>query len=613
VIAAPAASPGSRPNILWVTCEDMSPTLGCYGDTYADTPAIDQLAREGVRYTQAFASAPVCSPVRSGIITGHYATSLGTQRLRSTFPVPADVRPFPEALRHAGYFCANNVKTDYNLYDESAFIRAAWDESSAQAHWRNRPVGRPFFAVVNLMTTHQSRTSVWPVGQFEEEVAFRLKPEERHDPVKAPLPPYYPATAEVRRAVARHYDCVSVMDREVSLLLRQLEEDDLADNTIVFFYSDHGSGLPRGKRVLHDSGLQIPLIIRFPERFRHLAPGAPGTISARLVSTIDLGPTVLALAGLPVAASLQGRPFLGGSATAPRRALFGARDRVDEAFDVSRAVREDHFLYIRNFMPHQSWMPPEAYSDQSPMRRELKRLAAAGELNAAQLTYAAPRRAREELYDTAHDPHQIHNLAGDPEHEGTLLRLRATLQNWILETRDAGFAPEAEAAALTSSAGPPRHWACADEFYPLGQLLAAADLVGRPGAEPVQIALLSASNPCLRYWGAVGLHAAEQISADGRAALHQALADPAPEVRIEAAAALVAQDNSADGLNVLQRELGSDSAEVVLAAARSLELLGDDAAGARSALRHALDLAENRDGDLWMFVRFSLNAALEGR
>jgi arylsulfatase A-like enzyme len=590
----------------------MSLTLGCYGDAYARTPIIDRLAGEGVRYTHAFASAPVCSPVRSGIITGQYASSLGTQRLRSAFPVPSTVRPFTETLRRAGYFCVNNVKTDYNVENEAELIRAAWDESSARAHWRNRPSGRPFFAVMNLMTTHQSRASVWPFERFEREVASRLQPEERHHPAHAPLPPYYPDTPEARRTVARHYDCVRVMDQEVGALLGQLEDDGLAEDTIVFFYSDHGSGLPRGKRVLHDSGLQIPLIIRFPERLGHLAPGRPGTTTRRLVSTIDLGPTVLALAGVPVPQNHQGQPFLGPAAGKPRRAVFGTRDRVDEVFDLSRSVRDERYLYIRNFMPHLSWMPPEAYSDQSSMRREFRLLAAAGRLNAAQLTYAAPRRALEELYDTRDDPHQIHNLVGSLEHEGTLLRLRVTLQNWILQTRDAGFASEAEAGNLTDGDGPPLQWAAKDTLYPLKRLMEAAGLVGRPDSEPLQAALLSDAHPLLRYWGAVGLHAAVDVSDMGRTTLRRALTDSSPEVRIEAAAALASLDSSSAPLEVLQRELRSERGELALAAARALELLGERAAPARSTMREVLAKVEDREGDLWMFVRFSLSAALAG-
>ncbi|MBI4326357.1 MAG: sulfatase, partial [Chloroflexi bacterium] len=419
---APRAGASIRPNILWITAEDLSPNLGCYGDAYARTPQLDAFARQSVRYTRAFATAPVCSPARSCLITGLYATSLGTQRLRSQFPIPNQVRGFAALLRQGGYFCSNNVKTDYNLRGEPAFIRDCWDECSPQAHWRGRRPGQPFFAVFNLMTTHQSRVSVWPQKQFEKEIGSQLAPEERHDPAKAALPPFYPDTPEARRAWARYHDCITAMDKEVGRLLQQLAQDGLGGDTVVFFYGDNGMGLPRGKRCLFDTGLQVPLLVRFPEKFRSLAPGALGGATDRLVSFVDFAPTVLSLGGANVPDHMQGAAFLGPVAGAPREFVFGARDRVDEAFDLSRSVRDGRFLYIRNFMPHFSWMPPEGYSDASAFRRELKRLAAEGKLGAGPLTYAASRKSLEELYDTDVDPHQIHNLAASPAHHATLAK-----------------------------------------------------------------------------------------------------------------------------------------------------------------------------------------------
>ena len=239
-----AADMPAKPNILWITCEDICPNLGCYGDSYARTPHLDAFARQAVLYTRAFASAPVCSPARSCLISGVYATSLGTQRLRSAFPVPEKIRGFPAWLKESGYYCSNNVKTDYNLRDMKAFISDAWDSCSGKAHWRGRKPGQPFFSIFNIETTHQSRASVWSHEQFEEKVGSRLKPEERHDPAKAPLPPYYPDTPESRRLLARYYDCITAMDMEVAELLRQLETDGLADDTIVFFFSDNGMGIP---------------------------------------------------------------------------------------------------------------------------------------------------------------------------------------------------------------------------------------------------------------------------------------------------------------------------------------------------------------------------------
>jgi N-sulfoglucosamine sulfohydrolase len=602
-----------RPNILWLTAEDMSPHLGSYGDADARTPHLDAFARTAVRYTHAFATAPVCSPARSTLITGMYATTLGTQRLRSQFPVPGEIRAFSALLREAGYYCSNRVKTDYNVADEAKFIGDAWDESSERAHWRGRKPGQPFFAVFNFMTTHQSRTSVWPQDEFEREVGDRLRPEERHDPARLSLPPYYPETEEARRAWARYYDCITLMDREVADRLAELDADGLAEDTIVFFYSDHGMGMPRGKRLLHDSGLHVPLLIRFPEKWRHLAPAAPGTTTDRLVSFVDFAPTVLSLCGVPIPAHMQGVPFLGAAEGAPRDHVYGARDRVDEVFDLSRSVRDGRWLYIRNFMPHLSWMPPEWYSDGSTFRRELRRLAAEGRMDAAQLTYASPRRPLEELYDTRVDPHQITNLASVAEHEETLERLRRALRSWQMETRDAGFLTEPQVWERLRDGETPLTLARDENRYGLSRLLDVAGLVGRVDALARQIELLSDPDDGIRYWAVMGLNAAGPAVAPARALLRARLRDEAAVVRIEAAPALAHLGEGQDALRVLAEALTSREPEVALHAARSLELLGRRSDPLRPVMRETLAWAAAGEAtdDILMFIRFSLEAALE--
>ncbi|MBE7502874.1 MAG: sulfatase [Verrucomicrobiales bacterium] len=603
----------SRPNLLWITAEDLGVHLGCYGDPDARTPRLDAFARDGVRYTHAFATAPVCSPARSCLITGLYATSLGTQRLRSQFPVPGNLRGFAALLREAGYYSANNVKTDYNLRDEPRFIADCWHESSSRAHWRGRKAGQPFFAVFNLMTTHQSRVSVWPHEQFEAEVGARLRPGERHDPARVHLPPYYPDTAATRQAWARYHDCVTAMDQEVGALLDQLAADGLADDTIVFFYGDNGMGLPRGKRCLWDTGLRVPLLIRIPPKFRGLAPAPPGGTTDRLVSFVDFAPTMLSLGGVPAPPQLQGVAFLGPAAGPPRAFVFGARDRVDEAFDLSRSVRDQRFLYVRNFMPHVSWMAPEGYSDAAPFRRELTRLAAAGNLNAAQRAYAGPRKPIEELYDTDADPHQIHNLATAPAHRDTLERMRQNLREWLLTTRDAGFLTEPQVWERLGPAGTPLELARDDTQYPLARLLEAADLVGRPDAVPRLQALLGDADDGMRYWAAVGLHTAGPAAESTRPALRRALTDHCAVVRVEAAAALVGLGEAPEPLRVLEIELRSTQPDVALHAARALQLLGQRAAPAWPVMREVLEQARREEpsvGDPAMYLRFSLETAL---
>ena len=601
-----------RPNILWITTEDMSPNLGCYGDAYATTPNLDRLATESVRYTNAFATAPVCSPSRSCLITGAYATSLGTQNLRSAFPIPEQIRGFPSYLRAAGYYCTNNVKTDYNTANAPAIIRASWDESSAKAHWRNRRPGQPFFAVFNDMVTHQSRTSVWPYEQFQKELQSQLAPHERHDPVKAPVPPYWPDTPITRRTIARYYDCITLMDRHVGRLLAELKEDGLADDTIVFFYSDHGAGHPRHKRLVLDSGLHVPLIIRFPEKHRHLAPAAPGEAIDRLVSFVDFPATVLSLLELPIPDYMQGRPFLGAAETAPRQYVYGARDRVDEAFDLARSVRDKQYLYVRNYMPHLSYHQPEGYSDQAEVRREITRMAAEGKLNDVQMAYAGPNRAREELYDVQADPQQLRNLAASPQHKDTLNRMRQEHVRWVLETHDLGFLPEAESWRRSAGTTP---YAIARQsgVYPLPHIRATAAWVGNTEAMAQQTASLADPDAAVRYWAAVGLRAQGPAAANASQVLTAALTDMSPTVRVEAAGVLVALDGDPAALQVLAAALGSDSDDVALRAARTLQQLGGKARPVLPAMEAALQAAKppRRAPDFAMFLRFALEPAVE--
>ena len=608
---AAAAQPPQRerPNILWLTCEDMSPNLGCCGDGYAITPNLDRLATQSVRYTNAYATASVCSPARSCLVTGVYATSLGTQNLRSRFPIPPHVKGFPTWLRAAGYFTSNRTKTDYNTSAEPAIVRASWTFNGRNAHWRSRKPGQPFFCVFNHTVTHQSRSMVWSYQQFQARVQKLLKPEERHDPAKAPLPPYYPDTPVVRRTVARYYDCITVMDRQIGALLEQLDDDGLADDTIVFFYSDHGAGMPRHKRLILDSGLHVPLLVRFPSKYQRLAPAEPGQTVDRLVSFVDFAPTVLSLAGLPIPDHMQGKPFLGRAAAEPRQYVFGARDRVDEAYDLARCVRDGRYLYVRNYMPHLSYNQPSAYSDQGEIRNEITRLAAQGKLDATQLAYAGPTRPVEELYDTRSDPHQIHNLAASAEHRPILERLRARLRQWIRDSRDVGFLAEHDAAARAQGSTP---YAIARDpaRYPQDRILAAADLVGRgPSALPTQFKLLGDSDPAVRCWAAVGLRALGGDAAPARAALTKALADPSPPVRIEAAAALAALGDAAKALPVLTRELKSRNPHASVRAARALQLLGETARPAIPAMKAALKSPAR--GQHAMYIRFALNAALK--
>jgi uncharacterized sulfatase len=435
--AAQPASPPARPNILWITCEDMSADLGCYGDPYARSPNIDKLAGESVRYTHCFTHIGVCAPSRSGIITGMYPPAIGSQHMRSTTVLPAGVRCFPAYLREAGYYTTNNSKTDYNF----SAPKDTWDESSGKAHFKNRPAGKPFFAVFNFTVTHESQIRA-PEKAYEKNTA-RLTADQRHDPAKAVIPPYYPDTPIVRKDWARYHDNITAMDYQVADLLKELDDEGLADDTIVFFYSDHGRGLPRGKRWLYDSSVHVPLLVRIPEKLRP-ADWKPGTTNDELVAFVDLAPTVLSLAGIQVPKIMQGMPFLGSQKPdEPRKHVYGCRDRMDERLDMSRSVRDKRYKYIRNYQ----WWKPYAqhlnYAEEMPTMQELRRLKAEGKLNKAQAPFMADRKPIEELYDLADDPHEINNLAADPAHRETLERLRKQHEAWTDHILDTGYVPEA--------------------------------------------------------------------------------------------------------------------------------------------------------------------------
>jgi len=602
--AAENSAVAARPNVLWITTEDLSPIVGCYGDKYAVTPNLDRLAAQGVRYTHAFAMASVCTPARSCLITGIYSSSLGTQHLRGEQPLPEPVRCFPEYLREAGYYCTNNVKEDYNFKTP----KTAWDESSNKAHWRGRKPGQPFFAVFNFMTTHQSRIRF--TGQQLEQVTSRLTPEQRHDPARAPLPPYYPDTPLVRHDVAQLYDLVTAMDYQVRDLLDQLDEDGLAEETIVFFYADHGSGIPRGKRFLHDSGTRVPLIVRFPEKYQHLAPGEPGTACERLVSFVDFAPTVLSLIGLPIPDYMQGSAFLGKQAGEPRQFVYAIRDRVDEVLEFSRAVRDHRWLYIRNYYPHRPRMQHSTYSELTPTRRELRRLAAEGKLTGAAADLMRPTKPAEELYDTQSDPHQVHNLATVPEQEDRLVSMRARLHAWMVATRDTSLLPEVD-MCRRSKGGSPYAMAQGESPFHVARVLNAAELVGRgPGQLDNLREALADRDTAVKFWGATGLAALGPQAAPATDDLKAALKDRAPNVRLAAAEVLANLGHEEEALPVLIEHLGNEDPRVQLTAVIHLVAVAEKARSKRAQIE---EIAQgiNPKGTFPMYIRWALDYALE--
>ncbi len=601
---------GNHPNILWITAEDMSPTLGCYGDAYAATPVIDSLAAQSVRYTHAFATAPVCSPSRACLINGLAATSQGTHPMRSLYPLPDFMKGFPALLREKGYFTTNNVKTDYNTSSEQSIISASWDRQGSDAHWRQRPDSdQPFFSVFNLMTSHQSRTMVWPDQQFREEIQSQLPSDKIHDPALAPVPPYYPDTGVIRRTIARYYDCVSLMDQQVGEILAQLAEDNLADSTIVFFYSDHGSGMPRHKRILLDSGMHVPLVIHFPDQWNELAPSLPGSTSDRLVCFEDFGPTTLSLAGIRPPEYMNGIPFLGAFIGPERDAVFGHRDRIDEATDLSRSVRSKRYLYIRNYMPHRGWNQQSAWPDQGTINQEIESLARQLHLSPAQRHYTDPSRPVEELYDCMTDPLNLFNLAQSHHHRDVLTRMRAQHRDHIINSVDLGFIPEIELAGIAATE-PAWTWARRTDYSPEAHLNAAA-LTGT-GRIRQMTEGMSHDDPVHRYWSAVALHSLSRLNEEATASLAGGLEDSSLSVRMECAAALVHHnsDRTEEALDCLRSLLDSDDPLVVMHACRHIEMLGEKSRPIAGAMRQTASRFEDEPGDMAWFIRFSTSGFL---
>ncbi|MGI6455662.1 MAG: sulfatase-like hydrolase/transferase [bacterium] len=521
-----------QPNILWITSEDNGPQLGAYGDSYADTPNLDALAKRGMIYTNAWSTAPVCAPARTTIIAGVYPTCTGGEHMRSSVHLPGFMKMFPQYLREAGYYCTNNSKEDYN-YEKPGRV---WDESSNKAHWRNRNEGQPFFAVFNFTTTHESQ--------------IRKRPHEaRHDPAKVPLPAYHPDTRETRQDWAQYYDKITEMDAQAGEIMKQLEEDGLAENTIIFYYGDHGAGMPRSKRWTYHSGLHVPLIVFFPEKFRHLAPDhyQPGGQSDRLVGFVDLAPTVLSLAGIQPPQHMQGHAFLGKYITPEPEFAFGFRGRMDERYDLVRTVRNKRYQYIRNYMPHKIYGQYVSYMFETPTTQIWRDLYDKGELTPPK-TFFWETKPPEELYDLENDPGEVRNLADSPDHRKILTQLRRAHDEHVMNIRDIGFLPEDEihSRAEDTTSYEMGHDPAA---YPLERILKTAQIAARYNDEDLpQLTRAYADNDsAIRYWAMMGIliRGSDAVKST-KETLYKALTDKAPSPAIIAAQALGEYGTSAD-------------------------------------------------------------------
>lgn len=524
LLSSPGAIADDRPNILWITSEDHSPTMGCYGDTFATTPHVDRLAARGTVYLHAWATAPVCAPSRSTLIAGLYANSTGSEHMRSMVPYPVGKKMFPQYLHEAGYYCVNNVKEDYSLTKPGP----VWDESSARAHWNKRAPGQPFFAVFNSTKSHESR--------------LRIRPHQAvHDPAKVRVPAYHPDAPEVRQDWAQYYDTVSAADVDAGIRLEELEKAGLIDDTIVFYFSDHGAGMPRSKNWPYNSGLQIAFIVYIPERFQALrSPDyRPGGRSERLVSLVDCAPTVLSLAGIEPPVWMQGHALFGKYQQPPQPFLFGHRGRTGEREDLMRTATDGRYVYIRNYMPHLIYGRYIEVSWTTPTMALWERMYRAGKLNAAQSAFWN-RKPPEELYDLRNDPDETNNLATSPTHAAIKTRLHRALEDHMRAVRDVGFIPEGERLER-SSADSPYDLGHDPMRYPFDRVLSIAEMASmlEPQALPALRDATKDVDSTVRYWALLGIAmrgaaAVNEASAD----LRRALTDRSPYVRIVAAEAL---------------------------------------------------------------------------
>ncbi len=405
-----------QPNFLVVVCEDISPYLGCYGDSVAKSPNLDKFANTATRHTSMYTTVGVSSPSRYSLIMGRYSSNDGANYMRSNFfdksfevVPPRGAKCFTEYLRQAGYYCTNNKKTDYQFNAPLS----AWDENGVNAHWHNAPEGKPFYAQFNIETTHESR--LWK----NADKPLLVNPED------IILPPYFPDTEIVRRDMAIMYSNIALMDEQFAKYLKELEESDKADNTVVIFFSDNGGPLPRGKREILQSGTNVPFMIRMPKQEQP-------SIDDRQAMFVDIPATILSIAGVEIPATIQGKALYGKQKSKPRKYTFGATDRFDEQFEKRGAIRDDRFLYVRNYSSEQSTYRPVDYRLQLPMMRNMLDLYKAGKLNDVQSQWFVPADGDEQLYDYIADPHNVNNLADDPEYKKELKRMRkAYSREWI--------------------------------------------------------------------------------------------------------------------------------------------------------------------------------------
>ena len=553
-------------NVVWIVIEDASPHIGCYGETQIKTPHIDRMAREGIRCSNAFVTAPVCSSSRSAMVSGMYQTTLGVHNHRSqtssgkgggnadyydSYKVPKSVKLIPELFRDAGYYVTNKSKTDYNFIPTSQLYHGS--------DWKKAPDDQPIFA------------------QFQLKGGKNRKAKSHADPAKVVLPPYYPPHPLLRQDWAKYLDSWVETDEEVGQILAGLEKAGRLDSTAVFLWTDHGVSHLRGKQFLYEEGIRVPLVIRLPKKQR------AGTERHDLIEHIDVAACSLKLAGIKIPGNVQGRDFLATDYT-PRKFLFAGRDRCDETVDILRCVRDSRYKYVRNFMSHVPHAQPSQYKDGKKIVQVIRGLHREGKLNEQQSRPFAPRRPPEELYDLQSDPHELVNLAADPKHRDRLAAMRKELHQRMTETRDMGLIPEPILEDVGREAG--NKYLAFLKKDRGKQALRLINVItygeANDGAKLQQYA--KSEDPSTRYWAAVWLGV--NNTAEGKSTLLKLTADPVPTVRVAAAQALC-KLGDLDHLKLLVEHIQDPNLLVGMFALRAIEELGDAGKAHREAIAAA--------------------------
>lgn len=548
-----------RPNILWITSEDNDyGWLGCYGNKQAQTPNLDELAKYGVLFKHAYSNSPVCAVARSTIINGSYAVTQGTQHMRSRHAIAAKYKPYTSYLRENGYYCTNRSKTDFNF---SGNDKSVWDDCSGKAHYKNRPEGAPFFSIINLTVSHESSLFEHKIKNSRKRGIIPKTP--RIKPSDVELRPYLPDLLEIRNDIAIYHDVITALDTQVGAILDELKKSGLAEDTIIFYYGDHGGITPRGKRYLKDSGTHIPMLVHVPDRWQHLSKYRPGERVEEMVAFVDLAPTLLSLIGLEKPDQMQGRPFLGTKRVAPKDddLVFLYADRFDEIYGMRRGLvsEKGRWKYIRRFTPQLSAAPYSSYQFGQAAWRSWRQAWQDGKLSDKDKKIWEPNQPVEELFDLKSDPWEVKNLAADPAQAERLKSMRDHLKKKMIETIDTGVIPEPMFAEL--SPGVPISEYLGKRPDELKSYVDLAFIATERDPKNLELLMskLNSASPIARYWASQGLLLLGSEASKSEPELSKSLKDTSSAVRISSAHALVIMAKKEIAAEALIAELSKKS------------------------------------------------------